>query len=474
MTKTNLNAKQTKTSVQDELLSACPSFDSSERIQWFDGVPSLPSGVSRDEFFDLAPRYEDLSRSEIEAKMMEDMAEAEAEANLGNSVILQAIAENKGFTAKYLTKLISHEEVRLRYRMMAFIKGALKSVCSWKSPVMGCSFRPLSDHVTIYHTDNDGKPSAKFSTLVHDNNTWVCPICSFNIAVGRAKEIREIVWHAKKMDYECYHMTVTMAHTQWDDLSEMLQDMKRALTSFWGQRKIKDWFKSCFVHRISAMEITKGFDQLSNGWHPHLHILLIGSKDVPVEVLQNDYSEAWIKALHKVGRDGKDGIALQISPCDDIDNYLTKLPCEIALNNVTKHGHGAHMTFFQMVNYAVNSGSSAIRAEIAEYVRIYYKATKGLHQLQKSRGIEAFFGIEKKTDAELANQDTEKVVEDLLVVDSGEWVKYMTHEVKAKLWILARRYDRQGIIDLLEEIGIHTYWDNEEDYKRYMNKFYSS
>ena len=476
MTKTNLNAKKTKASGETELLSCSQSSEVSEapeKIKWLHGMPVIPLGMRPEDFFDLAPKAMDITAADLNRMIEADRAEFEAEAAaLGNIGIIQATVGNEVVSGRRAQKIISREEVRLRYKMMQFIKDSLRPICSWKAPVLNCSFTPIGDHVTIAQTENDDKPSAKVGPIVHDRNTWVCPLCSLNIAVGRAKDIREIVWHAKKMDYECYHMTITMSHHEWDRLDEMLQDMKGALTDFWGQRVVKKWFKSCFVHRVSAMEITKGFDEYSNGWHPHLHILLIGNKNTPYDVLEKDYTDEWIKALKKHGRDAKEGIALQIKPCDDIENYLTKLPCEIALNNVTKHGHGEHMTFFQMVVKAVQSNSSMIQAEIAEYVREYYKATKGLHQLQMSRGIYAFFGVEKQSDKELADQSTEKVIEELLVVDAKEWRSRMDHSAIGEVWLMARRGESESLKRFFEERGIYTYWDNEEDYKRWRNKFY--
>lgn len=484
MTDTKINPKWQKANesgINFDVLSSPPQAPT---FTWCDGHPFLPDD-DPDKFFDLvdAESSYDIDQGGADAQntdpwVYESFGQGTNASTdggrppLGNIVNMQANSANEELTTRQAVKLITKEEVRLRWKMMAYIKGCLRSILPWTSSVLNCSTAPIGDVVKISQTVTSmGNPSAKFSNMVHDHNTWICPLCSFKIAVGRVNELREIVYKAKKQGMECYHMTVTMAHQEWDRLDYMLQDMRNALYKFWGQRMVKDWFKSCFVHRVSTVEITKGFDALSNGWHPHVHILLIGYKGVPVEVLQSDYSAEWLKALRSVGRDGKDGIALKVEPVTNIENYLVKVPCEIGLSNITKHGHGAHMTFFQMVAYAVNSGSSEVQAEIAQYVREYYQATKGMHQMQKSKGLNEYFKVKEKTDEELASQDTEKVMRDLLWVKGREMRRCLNHDDYANIFLMARAGDVASIIDYLHKHGVFTIWHSEEESIQDLNTF---
>lgn len=482
MTKIKVNPKWQKANESGINFDALSSPPKSPSFTWCDGLPFLPDD-NPEEFFDLvgAESSSNIDQGGADAQNTDPWVYEFQGSNastdggrlpLGNIGKLQAISANEELTTSRAVKLISKEEVRLRWKMMAYIKGCLRSVLPWRSTVLNCSTTPIGDVVEIAQTvATDGRQSAKIGPMVHDHNTWVCPLCSFNIAVGRVNELREIVYKAKKRDMECYLMTVTMSHHEWDDLGRMLQDMRDALYKFWGYRMVKDWFKSCFVHRVSAVEITKGFGSNSNGWHPHVHILLIGYKGVPVEVLQSDYSAEWLKALKSVGREGKEGVALTIEPVTSIEKYLTKVPCEIGLCNVTKHGHGAHMTFFQMVAYAVTCGSSEIQAEIAEYVREYYRATKGMHQLQKSRGINEYFGVDEKTDEELAEQDTEKVMQSLLFVKGREMRMCLNHDDYANITLMARVGDASGIIEYLHKHGVFTHWNTMEECIQDLNEF---
>lgn len=453
MTNTKLNPKWQRSNESGINFDALSSPPAQSPFFWSDGRPFFSDGDPH-KFFDL-----------VDFEPSNNIVQGGADARpLGNIGKLQAIIENQSLTEEEIIDLIAKEEVRLRWKMMAYIKGCLRPILPWRSSVLNCCTAPIDEVVEIDQTvTSQGKLSAKIGPMVHDHNTWVCPLCSFNIAVGRVNELREIIYKAKKMDMECYHMTVTMAHHEWDDLGQMLQDMRGALYKFWGYSMVKDWFKSCFVHRVSTVEITKGFDDFSNGWHPHVHILLIGHKGVPCEVLQDDYTAAWLKALNSVGREGKEGIALKVEPVTNIERYLTKVPCEIGLSNVTKHGHGAHMTFFQMVAYAVTCGSSVIQAEIAEYVREYYKATKGMHQMQKSRGLNEYFGVKEKTDQELADQDTETVVRRLLWVKGREIRRCLNHDDYANITLMARVGDVASVIDYLRKHGVTTIWETEED-----------
>ena len=151
----------------------------------------------------------------------------------------------------------------------------------------------------------------------------------------------------------------------------MLKEMDYCRGRFWRNGTIRRIMKKYFNgRRVSVLEIMRGMDDLSNGWHPHLHILLVGEKGIDIEPIEKTMSDAWIECLESIGRKGREGIALKISPCEDIEDYLTKIPCEIALGNVTKHGHGVHMSFFQMVSYALDV--PMLREEIEPLIVEYF------------------------------------------------------------------------------------------------------
>ena len=91
--------------------------------------------------------------------------------------------------------------------------------------------------------------------------------------------------------------------------------------------------------------------------------------------------------------------------------------------------------------------------------------------MQKSRGINEYFGVDEKTDEELANQDTEKVMRDLLWVKGREMRKCLNHDDYANITLMARLGDVASIIEYLHKRGVFTHWDTEEESIQDLNKF---
>jgi len=439
------------------------------RVQWVNGVPLLPLDMEDWQFFGFESEadFEEAQRKEIED--MEAAAEAAAEAAQAASL---EITEDYEPTLKYqvLRRLkhvansyTRHKEIRQRYKLMEYVKDVLHRfhVLPYNSPIWKCCVVPVGNFVKMEHATFDGMGHAKIEGIAHDHNTWVCPVCSLKIAVKRAGELRTLAYKAKKRDLELYHLTITMGHEEWEHLAPMLKEMDYCRGRFWRNGTIRRIMKQYFKgRRVSVLEIMRGMDDLSNGWHPHLHILLIGEKGIDIEAIEKTMSDAWIDCLESIGRKGREGIALKIKPCEDIEDYLTKIPCEIALGNVTKHGHGVHMSFFQMVNYAL--GFPALREEIEPLIVEYYQATRYRKQLEWSRGLKDEFEIKEKSDEELC-EETGLTLAVLAMTDNRNWRKLSTHANVAETRVYLDKNDGAGLHSFLDGLGVK-YWMSESDY----------
>lgn len=446
----------------------CPPPTVPYRAEWSNGVPLLPLDVEAWEFFGFRSEadFEDARQKELEEleATAQAVAEASAEASLEITENYEPTVINQ--TLRRLNHVANsnkrRSEIRQRYKMMEHIKRVLHDANALppNSSIWKCGVVPCSDFVKMEHATFDGMGHAKLEGIAHDHNTWICPVCSLQIARGRVEELRTLAYRAKKRDYELYHMTITMGHEIWEKLGDMLEDMDYCRTRMWRNGTIRRLYSEHFIGRVQVLEIMRGMDELSNGWHPHLHILLVGQKNIDVEAIEKKMSDAWIKCLKSVGREGKEGIALQIKPAAEIEDYLTKIPCEIALGNVSKHGHGCHMSFFQMVNYAV--GMACTREDIDPLIVEYYRATKGRKQLEWSRGLKAEFGITDKSDEQLV-EEASKALYVLAMTNNRNWRKINTHSNVAEIRVLLDKNNMDGLHSYLDRFGVR-YWMSEEDY----------
>ena len=487
MTETKVNPKEQKANQQfDDLrdFAPCPPPTVPFRVQWYRGAPVIPLGVEDWEFFGFASEADfELEKMRLQERE-EAAAQAAAEAAQADSL---SILENHRPTSNYQVvkgkKLVAKrnktreqvdDDVRHRFQLVAYVQSVLRSCLPARHPVLNCSVTPVDSSTRIFYSQEDGFDSCRVDRMVHDHNVWICAICSLKVAMGRVLQLYQLGENARKEGFEPYFLTITMSHQVWEKLPEMLDDFKTACKYFWESGTVKRIYKRYFVGRVTATEITRGFGDLSNGWNPHGHIMLIGQKGLAnkasedekseLEKIQDELSEVFINSLKRIGRNGKEGIALRLEPCrrtEDSFDYLLKYVFEVTLGNVTKHGHGEHMSFFQMVEYARTI--PMLREEIDPLIREYYWGTKGHRQLVYSDGLLARFNVQTKTDDELAAEDMSTIKRLLAVVESRQYRK-LTHEQKAEVRIKASHNDKEGVCSLLSGLGVYP-WDSENEYE---------
>lgn len=107
-------------------------------------------------------------------------------------------------------------------------------------------------------------------------DSWACPVCSQGKAMEAAVEVCAAMDVLKRAGAAGYLVTMTLGHSAGEALESVLSD----LLSAWGSVSGGRWWGSVLpegskkVAVVKALETTHG----RNGWHPHLHLLLILSE----------------------------------------------------------------------------------------------------------------------------------------------------------------------------------------------------
>ncbi len=301
-----------------------------------------------------------------------------------------------------------------------------------------------------------GKESKKifFNGLMKCGSVWRCPVCSFKITNHRRDEIYYMSSEWMRSGGKISFLTLTVRHKLRDGLKNSLDKL---LSEF---RKLQNTKLYKFLENehdiygfVKTTEITYGE---SNGWHPHLH-LLVFHKSKDFESLHRDFIRFWCKrkavdALQKSQR------AKIVYSDVGITDYVTKwdMSKEMTGSILKDTKSGERYTPFSMLRcLALNKfecpEESALKEVLDYKFREYCKATKGKHFISVSKKLKAFFkersGDEMKTDEEIL-QD-EKVDTILFKIDIDLWDFFVKDKSVLPSYLL-NAYENGGIKYVLE------------------------
>ncbi len=255
--------------------------------------------------------------------------------------------------------------------------------------------------VDLLHDPEHGR--GHFKGLQTCGLAWVCPVCAAKIGERRRCEVEQGIAAACDRGWSVLLLTFTFSHGPLDALSGSLRrfldaqgDMcrsraYRALMALYGA-----------VGTIKALECSVG----SNGWHPHRHVLLI--LDAPLSALEVVALEAAVYALWSaaagksgLGMDRRHGLTVQ-STWGAVGDYVAKWGIAAELTK-PKMGRGAHLSPFQLLGLAADTGEAAAVSLFREYAEVFKESS----QLRWSRGLRDMLGVgPEKSDAELAEEET--------------------------------------------------------------------
>lgn len=288
---------------------------------------------------------------------------------------------------------------------------------------------------------NELRKKAHYSNVQRCGSVWICPVCAKQITEKRRAELKNSIEQWKSGVVRSYFdysenpknfvgpirpsieylrgsvllLTLTFSHSVKEQLSSLLERQRKALKIFYETTKVQELFDQIGVrYKIKSLEMTYG----KNGWHPHNHILLLTHNLVENFV---DYipllSELWIKACTKSGLSAPSMThGLDIRDGNYASEYIAKwgLDFELAKGHVKKGRNGGY-TPFDLLQYSMLDGEMNGRTAKSLWQE-FGIASKGKRQLEWGRGLKSLFGIDEKTDEELA-QETEQEAITLRTVD---------------------------------------------------------
>ena len=266
--------------------------------------------------------------------------------------------------------------------------GALyrKHVSIYKNPFDMCMSQYLgyvdggkiATHATLVHDKTHGKAYVR---NVHQcNNAWACPVCSEKNSREREQEILELESYCSKNGYFMAMATLTVRHTRKDKLAVLIENMLLSVRAFWSGSWATKFKKNWgFVGHVRALEVTYSD---KNGFHPHLHYLLILKKrpsDTQLEHLQEIFFDRWSEVCKKKGQHvSPSGFCLEPA---DRGTYVSKWGISAEL---TKHHYKSEG---QTMNMWALLASSEDNSEHGQKWIEFMHAVRGRAQVLWSPGL---------------------------------------------------------------------------------------
>jgi Replication protein len=280
--------------------------------------------------------------------------------------------------------------------------------------------------------------------LVRCGSIWSCPCCSAQIRAERAGDVQHVVqWHVDQLGAQgAYLLTLTVRHRYGDALADLRGGITRAYSKRFANGA--DWKRFLgrvgYTGSIRALEVTHG----GNGWHPHLHVILLVRNGAALERELVWLTEQWQRAVKaELGPAAEPDVvhAVDLRPCMRAD-YLAKLGLEARNGNRTPWEIAADL---------VERGEEEDR----HLWRTWCEDMRGARMLTWSRGLRTAAGLEEK------EKDDQEIVEgegandkEVCRVPGAVWDRIRNWPgVPAQLLAIAETEGAEGVARYLERLG---------------------
>lgn len=310
--------------------------------------------------------------------------------------------------------------------------------------IASCGLHAVSKvGVTLRVSEHQGRRVAGFAGLETCGSVWACPVCASRIASQRQQELGKVFESAHADGLTITLITLTARHNKGQKLSEVWD----AITSGWkGITSGKQWYKKAnaveLVGYVASTEVTHG----KNGWHVHKHVAFISNTGrAEMEEFGQWVRPRWERGLNRVGFDSSDkyGVDVKVITSADVmsngavGRYLAKqgyvdvtqakvsgLAGEVT-QGMNKSGRKGNRTPFEIASDLFEHGDVTDALLWEEYA----EASRGRRQLTWNRDssktmmmdLRKFYGVEERTDEDIAAEEYGSSADDVLVFDSQAW-----------------------------------------------------
>lgn len=384
-----------------------------------------------------------------------------------------AFIGNSANTAGYLRKKTVAAHAKGSRRDQRFGLLSTLQAITTRPRTQACGWRRINRHNAPKIVLQNGV--AHVAGTQRCGSVWHCPICAPKIRQARAEELDVVLreWLDGRDDGSVQLWTLTQPHTNGEPLAMLRATIKAAWRQICSGRAWQGTRERFGIsYQVTALDVTHG----PNGWHPHLHVLVLTEtkcSDEQIKELHAYVLKQWTKVLASRKRATPHPIhGVQIERArsrKDIGKYLCQVigetdddsrawgvAQETVRTDLKQSQHPGHRTPWQILqsirDLRATSGEWSDVQEKHDQKNIalwheYEIAMTGARAVSFSKGLRAAVGLDaEKSDEELA-----------LEGDGGIEITEITSRAD---W-LAVRLTRGGMVRLLRvaeshgERGVH-------------------
>ena len=235
--------------------------------------------------------------------------------------------------------------------------------------VKQCGSYLVPDREMVDVVEND--KGVHFSGLVTCGNVWTCPVCQYKIMARKRAQLGRILTNSIGDGCKLGYITLTVPHHAFQSAKELQSVVVESYRKIRQSRryrriigKIKDEsfgedvqlrldvvgrtgrkkqlpkvLLPEFVGDIRTLEVTHG----ANGWHPHLHVLLVAKcSEEQMEIFASEIFDMWSKQVEKqkLGKCSPQAFKYKLIEDDEgIGDYVGK--SDIVWEMADSHGKSA-------------------------------------------------------------------------------------------------------------------------------------
>ncbi len=282
-----------------------------------------------------------------------------------------------------------------------------------------------------------------YSGLQTCGSVWVCPVCSAKVSERRKNEVVQALDSHVASAGQLYFITFTFRHSRNDDLEELKIKFRNAL-KFLRKTKSYEKYKELVGYSglIRALEVTWGN---TNGWHPHTHEIVFADNRVSFQKIKRLLFSAWARSCEKAGLAApsfRRGIDVQGG--EKAGAYITKYGNELTKAH-TKKARGDRYTPFDLLRSYSFDSNKLHGAKFVEFAN----SMQGARQLYWSNGLKDRFGINDKTDNELAKENQENMFL-LGEIKIEKWRSVVKYDAVDSVLIMSRSHDFENVLGFVD------------------------
>lgn len=313
---------------------------------------------------------------------------------LGNITSYSANSTTKGLQKPIQKKeqLTENQIVKLKYDFKKQNIQLKKKIGLNVKRVSYCGVRCISKKVIDIQAVQGEKGSVFYANVQRCGCVWFCPDCLYKLMKVRAEELYKQLKAYKEDKKTVLFLTFTLQHKTNDKLTDL---HKTLLAAFNFANSHGSWVKAKKLVPVSylrTLEVLNG----SNGWHPHLHSVFVGSEKI--EGIINIFINLYKQELKRQGLTvNKHTVIIDKwnGKIGSMTDYIFKgmLEQELTGGSLKKTGKGK--TFFELMK----ESKTVKTVETDEYIEVM----KGKRQYHSSRQF--FKDVRVKSDAEILKDD---------------------------------------------------------------------